>query len=274
MAVETLANMNREDEQPAPTPDWQGVSQQIAARSIMDLKVADVEEEQGAVLNADLNNEDDDFGGFGLDDRDDDKIGDDQFVNDRNFDDEGFPIRAPKPRPELYKRMKAEMARRKSLAYGGLQQFTKTNRKGDEVAVRRSSRRKFKPLEYWRGEAKIYSREHHQSLPTVDHVVRKGRNPMFPQKTPGGHAETYHVVVDRPGKRFRKMGAEKRDSMPPMSGNNGTPLYDDDSDEEVLDGPFHVDQHGRYIKKYRKTIFNSSVHVNSHLSQITSCRQR
>ena len=53
---------------------------------------------------------------------------------------------------------------------------------GDRFAGRRGGER-CKPLEYWRGETKHYTRTH-ASLPTVEEVTTRTPNPYWPMKTP------------------------------------------------------------------------------------------
>ena len=150
------------------------------------------------MLNENLNNDDDEFGGgfeAGDDDFDQEDLVGGQFADDRAFDEEGFPIR--KPRGEAHKRLREEMARRKSLAFGGLQTIVVEDLTGGSQKVRKSSRQRQKPLEYWRGEKKVYERVH-GSLPTIKATQRQTRNKMWPRKTPGGPSETFRVLKFRP----------------------------------------------------------------------------
>ena len=120
MAAEALVNMfnipGREDDAVLhqDSPDWQGVSHMAGGQSQPQVQ---------PVLNENLNNDDDEFGGGfeagGDDEFDQEDLVGGQFADDRAFDEEGFPIR--KPRGEAHKRLREEMARRKSLAFGGLQ---------------------------------------------------------------------------------------------------------------------------------------------------------
>ena len=116
--------------------------------------------------------------------------------------------------------------------------------------MRKSSRQRQKPLEYWRGEKKVYERVH-GSLPTIKATQRQTRNKMWPRKTPGGPSETFRVLKLRPTEQFNKIGAERRDSLDQlMTARNGAPLHDSDNeDEEIWDvDGVEFDQHGRRIK--------------------------
>lgn len=97
------------------------------------------------------------------------------------FDDDDAP---PPPLPSTVKRvpkrvagtpnkrLRAAFAARKSLAAAGL-----TNRPPD--GVRRSTRDRIRPLEYWRNETKAYGRSH-VSLPTVASVTLRSPEPVWP----------------------------------------------------------------------------------------------
>ncbi len=254
MAAEALVNMfnipGRGDDVPPlasqDSPDWQGVSHMAGGQSQPQVQ---------PVLNENLNNDDDEFGaGFeaGGDDEFDQEDAGGQFADDRAFDEEGFPIR--KPRGEAHKRLREEMARRKSLAFGGLQTIVVEDLGGGQQKVRKSSRQRQKPLEYWRGEKKVYERVH-GSLPTIKATQRQTRNKMWPRKTPGGPSETFRVLKLRPTEQFNKMGAERRDSLDKlMTDRNGAPLHDSDDEEEIWDvESVEFDQHGRRIKTFAKT---------------------
>jgi hypothetical protein len=72
---------------------------------------------------------------------------------------------------------RARCERRKSLVASGMRDSDE-----DGHQVRRSSRTKTRPLEYWRGESKQYSRVH-QSLPTVKALALRAPNPLWPQSS-------------------------------------------------------------------------------------------
>jgi hypothetical protein len=249
-AAEALVNMFNIPGRDVPqdSPDWQGVSHMANGQSQPQV--------QPVMMNENLNNDDDEFGGGfdGGDDFDDQEedVGGGQFADDRAFDEEGFPIR--KPRGEAHKRLREEMARRKSLAFGGLQTIVVEDLSGGQQKVRKSSRQRQRPLEYWRGEKKVYERVH-GSLPTIKATQRQTRNKMWPRKTPGGPSETFRVLKLRPTEQFNKIGAERRDSLDQlMTARNGAPLHDSDDEEEIWDvDAVEFDQHGRRIKTFAKT---------------------
>ena len=125
------------------------------------------------------------------------------------YDDDGFP-EPPAPRKRTtagvpHKRLRAEMERRKSLALAGLQ--------ATEGGVRRSTRQRSKPLEYWRGETKVYQRVHN-SLPTVTQIERRTANPIWPRKTPGGPSQPFRVSRLRPAEALRDLGGSLPDPSP------------------------------------------------------------
>jgi len=64
------------------------------------------------------------------------------------------------------------MRARKSLAHAGL-------RTEEATGVRRSTRERLRPLEYWRNETKTYGRTH-RSLPTVTAVTLRSPEPAWP----------------------------------------------------------------------------------------------
>jgi hypothetical protein len=80
--------------------------------------------------------------------------------------------RATRPPGTPNKRLKAAMRARKSLAHAGL-------RTEEATGVRRSTRERLRPLEYWRNETKTYGRTH-RSLPTVTAVTLRSPEPAWP----------------------------------------------------------------------------------------------
>eukprot|EP00884_Botryococcus_braunii_P012619 jgi/Botrbrau1/21358/Bobra.0184s0066.2 len=74
--------------------------------------------------------------------------------------------RGNKPRNE---RLRKAANSRKSLAGAGLQ---------PDHGRRRSVRERHRPLEYWRNERKVYTREY-RSLPTVHHIETKNASPSW-----------------------------------------------------------------------------------------------
>jgi len=132
-------------------------------------------------------------------------IGYDDYVMD---DDEYAQPAAPRKRTTSgvqHKRLRAEMERRKSLALAGLQ--------ATDGGVRRSTRQRSKPLEYWRGETKVYQRVHN-SLPTVAQIERRTANPVWPRKTPGGPSQPFRISRLRPAEILRDIGGELPEPSP------------------------------------------------------------
>ena len=133
-------------------------------------------------------------------------VGYDAALDDWNDEFQEPP--APRKRTTAgvpHKRLRAEMERRKSLALAGLQ--------ANERGLRRSTRQRSKPLEYWRGETKVYQRVH-SSLPTVTQIERRSANPVWPRKTPGGPSQPFRVSRLRPAEVLRQIGGELPDPSP------------------------------------------------------------
>mmetsp|Transcript_6686 Transcript_6686/g.26015 ORF Transcript_6686/g.26015 Transcript_6686/m.26015 type:complete len:809 (-) Transcript_6686:696-3122(-) len=82
-----------------------------------------------------------------------------------------------RPAGTPHKRERKRFERRKSLSSAGLRDDLMETEDGRPL--RRSTRERTKPLEYWRGETKKYSRVH-QSLPTVEVVRTRTPNPAWP----------------------------------------------------------------------------------------------
>jgi len=82
-----------------------------------------------------------------------------------------------RPAGTPHKRERKRFERRKSLSTAGLRDDLMETEDGRPL--RRSTRERTKPLEYWRGETKKYSRVH-QSLPTVEVVRTRTPNPVWP----------------------------------------------------------------------------------------------
>ena len=82
-----------------------------------------------------------------------------------------------RPAGTPHKRERKRFERRKSLTSAGLRDDLMETEDGRPL--RRSTRERTKPLEYWRGETKKYSRVH-QSLPTVEVVRTRTPNPVWP----------------------------------------------------------------------------------------------
>ena len=131
------------------------------------------------------------------------------YDDDDNYAHDGEDL-PPAPRKRTvsglpHKRLRAEMDRRKSLALAGLQ--------AAEGGVRRSTRQRSKPLEYWRGETKVYQRVHN-SLPTVVQIEKRTANPIWPRKTPGGPSQPFRISRLRPAEVLRDIGGELPEPSP------------------------------------------------------------
>ena len=93
-----------------------------------------------------------------------------------------------RPAGTPHKMERARMAKRQSLALAGAGSRHDLEDE-DGRSVRRSARTRTRPLQYWRGETKIYNRVH-ESLPTVAQMTHRTPNPAWPKNTPwhGGGA--------------------------------------------------------------------------------------
>ena len=108
-----------------------------------------------------------------------------------------------RPRGTPHKLERKRYERRKSLATAGMRDDLEDE---EGRPVRRSTRQRTRPLEYWRGETKNYERAH-QSLPTVKAVATRTPNPKWPlTKTP--HAED--KVHGKKGEKRGRSGAASR----------------------------------------------------------------
>jgi hypothetical protein len=124
------------------------------------------------------------------------------------------PVRLGPRRPAgtPHKLERARMAKRQSLALAGAGSRHDLEDENGKP-VRRSNRTRTRPLQYWRGETKIYTRVH-ESLPTVAQMTHRTPNPAWPKHTPwhGGGAV---IAVGAPvpadsAERARKAGEEAR----------------------------------------------------------------
>jgi len=107
--------------------------------------------------------------------------GDDGWGDDAAFASPTPP--APRPRVERNRhvRLKRALAGRASLAGDGMRTVDPPAggaTPAGAAGVRRSARAKHRPLEWWRCERKVYSREH-RSLPTVAAVVTRTPSPSW-----------------------------------------------------------------------------------------------
>ena len=94
-------------------------------------------------------------------------------------------IGAKRPAGTPHKRERKRFERRKSLTGAGLRDDLMETEDGRPL--RRSTRERTAPLQYWRGETKKYSRVH-QSLPTVNIVRTRTPNPQWPLAPTPYHA--------------------------------------------------------------------------------------
>ena len=92
---------------------------------------------------------------------------------------------AKRPAGTPHKRERKRFERRKSLTGAGLRDDLMETEDGRPL--RRSTRERTAPLQYWRGETKKYSRVH-QSLPTVNIVRTRTPNPQWPLAPTPYHA--------------------------------------------------------------------------------------
>ena len=111
-----------------------------------------------------------------------------------------------------HKLERARMAKRQSLALAGAGSRHDLEDENGKP-LRRSNRARSRPLQYWRGETKTYTRVH-ESLPTVAQMTHRTPNPAWPKHTPwhGGGAV---IAVGAPvpadsAERARKAGEEAR----------------------------------------------------------------
>jgi hypothetical protein len=121
-----------------------------------------------------------------------------------------FGPRRPAGTP--HKMERARMAKRQSLARAGAGLRDDLENE-DGVPVRRSARARTRPLQYWRGETKIFERVH-ESLPTVAQMTHRTPNPAWPKNTPwhGGGAilQVGAPVAMDSAEHSRRAGAEAR----------------------------------------------------------------
>ena len=160
----------------------------------------------GSVLDDDDDDDDDDMGGDdfpmamgGDDDMDVEDYNDGvelteeqhgtPFADDKENATPGFvPLRSPtfdepiavakmrKPRGPANQRLRDAFKLRQSLANKG-------TTCDEETGVRRSTRQRVRPLEWWRNEHVIYGREH-RSLASVVGVSMRSPDPLWPRNAP------------------------------------------------------------------------------------------
>ena len=114
--------------------------------------------------------------------------------------------RARRPRGEPHKRLRNYCKNRKSLAAHGLRMADDAEK---EIKVRRSTRTRQKPLQYWRNEKVEYGREH-RSLPTIAAVALRSPDECWPAPGP------FHLKRGRRTRsRIAKLEAPGSGSPPP-----------------------------------------------------------
>ena len=132
-----------------------------------------------------------------------------------------------KPAGTPHKRERKEFSRRKSLVAAGSRHDLEHI---DGRPIRRSTRQRCKPLEYWRGETKHYTRTH-ASLPTVEEVTTRTPNPYWPMKTP---AENHRAGGGKRGRMDSAKAAEEARLRALQLANIAhlTDSEDDDGDDD------------------------------------------
>ena len=131
------------------------------------------------------------------------------------------------------------MAKRKSLAaVGAGSRHDLENENG--VPIRRSTRQRTRPLEYWRGETKRYVRVH-QSLPTVEIMTHRTPNPMWPRHKTPHHAHGGGAIIAVGGtvpldseQASRRAGEEARRRALALADIAHLSEDEDDSDAETV----------------------------------------
>lgn len=152
------------------------------------------------------------------------------------------PRRAAGPRRPAgtpHKLERARMAKRKSLAaVGAGSRHDLENENG--VPIRRSTRQRTRPLEYWRGETKRYVRVH-QSLPTVEIMTHRTPNPMWPRHKTPHHAHGGGAIIAVGGtvpldseQASRRAGEEARRRALALADIAHLSEDEDDSDAETV----------------------------------------
>ena len=140
-----------------------------------------------------------------------------------------------RPAGTPHKLERARMAKRQSLALAGAGSRHDLEDENGKP-VRRSNRTRTRPLQYWRGETKIYTRVH-ESLPTVAQMTHRTPNPAWPKHTPwhGGGAV---IAVGAPvpadsAERARKAGEEARKRALQLA--DVAHLSDSEDDDDVTE---------------------------------------
>ena len=117
-----------------------------------------------------------------------------------------------RPAGTPHKLERARMAKRQSLALAGAGSRHDLEDENGKP-IRRSNRTRTRPLQYWRGETKTYTRVH-ESLPTVAQMTHRTPNPAWPKHTPwhgGGAVIAVGASVNADSaERARRAGEEAR----------------------------------------------------------------
>ena len=87
-----------------------------------------------------------------------------------------------RPKGEPHQRLRNYYKNRKSLATHGL-------KISEEDGLRRSTRRRVKPLQYWRNEKVEYERQH-KSLPTIASIALRSPDECWPAPNPRNKRKT------------------------------------------------------------------------------------
>jgi hypothetical protein len=127
------------------------------------------------------------------------------------------------------------MAKRQSLALAGAGSRHDLEDENGKP-IRRSNRTRTRPLQYWRGETKTYTRVH-ESLPTVAQMTHRTPNPAWPKHTPwhgGGAVIAVGASVNADSaERARRAGEEARRRALRLA--DVAHLSDESEDEDVTE---------------------------------------
>lgn len=93
--------------------------------------------------------------------------------------DDARATREPRPKKPKHARLREQVRKRQSLAVPGVG----LDRSPEQNRIRRSTRDRTKPIEWWRGEGFEYSRQFH-SLATVGQWTTKAQDPIWPAPDP------------------------------------------------------------------------------------------
>ena len=140
-----------------------------------------------------------------------------------------------RPAGTPHKLERARMAKRQSLALAGAGSRHDLEDENGKP-IRRSNRTRSRPLQYWRGETKTYTRVH-ESLPTVAEMTHRTPNPAWPKHTPwhgGGAVIAVGASVNADSaERARRAGEEARRRALRLA--DVAHLSDESEDEDVTE---------------------------------------